>query len=138
MDSPTRESVLVVEQAAELVCIRHDAPRSPSSPALRPFAARHGMSAGFPMPNLSRGRGRVLHHRAALAAARASFKRWRARLAPWRRRQISRCAAHSAEHVFTWGATSSRACGISAWHIEQSIGTPPCRVGYRVYGNRGR
>ena len=28
MDSPTRESVLVVEQAAELVCIRHDAPRS--------------------------------------------------------------------------------------------------------------
>ena len=33
------------------------APRSPSSPALRPFAARHGMSAGFPMPNLSRGRG---------------------------------------------------------------------------------
>ena len=56
MDSPTRESVLVVEQAAELVCIRHDAPRSPSSPFLRPFAARRGMSAGFPMPNLSGGR----------------------------------------------------------------------------------
>ena len=33
MDSPTRESVLVVEQAAELVCIRHD--------------ARNGLAAGL-------------------------------------------------------------------------------------------
>ena len=33
MDSPTRESVLEVEQAAELVCIRHD--------------ARNGLAAGL-------------------------------------------------------------------------------------------